>query len=282
MAFLRVLGGAASDFRRHGCTSLAASLAFFTLLSFFPLVFLLLYGIGFFVSQERIGYEFLLNFLQGFLPNLGAQLAEEIKRVASEEIVRWFVLLTFVWFGMLVFYEMDYAINVVFEVAHQRHPFISTIVSIVLLGLVGLLLILSYVVTQVFGLLVLYAPRIGGIDWIAVIANYFLLSYLVPFLLVLMAVTCLYRYVPHRRPAWRHAIVGGLILALLWELAKHLFSLYVQDLTVYSRMYGSLLVVVLFLLWVYYSASLFLFGAAVVHRLQVRKMKAAKKPLWPF
>jgi uncharacterized BrkB/YihY/UPF0761 family membrane protein len=44
----------------------------------------------------------------------------------------------------------------------------------------------------------------------------------------------------------------------------------VQDVIVYyDRMYGSLLVVVMFLLWVYYSASLFLYGAAVVHRLQI-------------
>jgi membrane protein len=283
IAFLRVLGGAASDFRRHGCTSLAASLAFFSLLSFFPLIFLLLYIISFVVSQERIGFEFLLNFLEGFLPTLGAQLAEEIRRLASEQVVHWVVFFTFAWFGLLVFYELDYAINVVFEVSHQRHPLISTVISIVLLGLVGLLLILSYGVSQVFGLLVRYAPRIGSFDWLAVLANYFLVSYVVPFLLVLIAVTCLYRYVPHKRPAWRHAIVGGLILALLWELAKHLFSSYVQDLSVYSRMYGSLLVVVLFLLWVYYSASLFLFGAAVVHRLGARKTKgAAKKMLWPF
>ena len=47
-------------FRRRGCPSLAASLAFFSLLSLFPMVFLLLYGISFIVSQDVIGYQFLL------------------------------------------------------------------------------------------------------------------------------------------------------------------------------------------------------------------------------
>ncbi|MGH7229776.1 MAG: YihY/virulence factor BrkB family protein [Nitrospiraceae bacterium] len=270
IAFFRVLWGAASDFRRHGCTSLAASLAFFSLLSFFPLIFLLLYGISFVVSQERIGFDFLLNFLEGFLPTLGVQLAEEIRRLASEQVMQWVVFFTFVWFGLLVFYELDYTVNVVFEVPLHRHPLISMAVSIVLLALVGLLLLLSYVVTQVLGLMVQHAPRIAGIDVVAVTAHGLLLSYLLPFILVLMAVTCLYRYLPHRTPPWRHAIVGGLVLAVLWEFAKHVFSSYVQDLTVYSRMYGSLIVVVLFLLWVYYSAALFLFGAAIVHRLQAR------------
>ncbi|TAJ32244.1 MAG: YihY/virulence factor BrkB family protein [Nitrospirae bacterium] len=271
IALFRLLYGAAVDFRRHGCSSLAASLAFFALLSFFPIVFLLLYIIGFFVSQDRIGYDFLLNFLQGFLPTLGADLAAEVKRVAGEQIVRWVVFLAFVWFGMLVFHEVDYAINVVFESPRKRHPLISTAISIALLGLVEGLMILSYLVTQVLRLLVDYAPRIGGIDLVAIAAHKFLLSYVLPFALVLAAVTCLYRYLPTKRPAWREAAVGGVVLALLWEFAKHLFSTYVQHLSVYGRMYGSLLMVVLFLLWVYYSAALLLFGAGIVHRLQAKR-----------
>ena len=138
--FFRMLFGAVSDFRRHGCMSLAASLAFFTLLSFFPLVFILLYVIGFFVSQDRIGDEFLLNFLEGFFPRLGAELANEIKRVAAEQVVRQVVLLTFAWFGLLVFYEVDYAVNVAFETQRKRHPLLSVLVSVALLGLLELLL----------------------------------------------------------------------------------------------------------------------------------------------
>lgn len=268
MAFLRLLRSAASDFRRHGCPSLAAALAFFALLSFFPLVYLLLYLVGFFISHERIGHEFLLNFLQGFLPMLGADLAEEVKRVANEQIVRWVVFLAFVWFGMLVFYEMDYAVNVVFETQRKRSPLISSLASLALLGLVEALMVLSYGVTQTLSHLVSYVPRIGGIDLVAVAAHRVLLAYALPFALVLAAATCLYRYLPAECPPWRDAAVGGLVLALLWEVAKHLFGTYVQHLSVYGRMYGSLLVTVLFLLWIYYSAALLLFGAAIAHRLQ--------------
>lgn len=271
MAFLRLLRGAAADFRKNGCTSLAASLAFFTLLSFFPMVYLLLYFIGFIVSQDRIGYDYLLQFFQGFLPMLGANLAEEIRRVAAEQVVRWVVFLAFVWFGMLVFYEVDYAVNVVFGTHRKRSPLISTIASIALLGLVEVQMILSYAVSQVLSVLVSFTPSIGGMDLLAAGAYRLLLTYVLPFLSVLASVTCLYRYLPARRPAWRDAAAGALVLALLWEVAKHLFSNYIQHLSVYGRMYGSLLVVVLFLLWVYYSAALLLFGAAVAHRLQMAR-----------
>ncbi len=274
-SFLKTLWCAAVDFRRHGCGSLAASLAFFFLVSFFPMVFLLLYGVSFVLSHEQVGHEFLVSFFQGFMPNLGPELSEEIKRISQEEVVRLVVFLTFAWFGLLVFIEVEYAVNVVFESPHKRHPLISTALSIALIGLVALLFILSYLVTQILSILISSAPRLGNLDKVALGVHHFLLSYTMPFLLLLLGVTCLYRYLPHHRPAWREALAGGLVLAVLWELTKHLFTNYIQTLAVYGRMYGSLLVVVLFLLWVYYSAVLFLYGAEVVHRLQLKSHPAA-------
>jgi membrane protein len=274
-AIFRVLRGAASDFRRHGCGSLAASLAYFALLSFFPMIFLIFYIIGLFVSRDQIGYDFLLSFLHHLLPSLGTDLALEVKRVASEEVVRWVLFLTFIWFGMLVFYEVDYTINVVFETDRHRHALISTAVSALLLGLVGLLFILSYLFTETMGVLVGYVPRIGGINLFAVAAHQFLLGYVLPFAVILIAVTAVYRYLPPARPPWRDALVGGLVLTLLWEVAKHIFGGYIQGLSVYGRMYGSFLAIILFLIWVYYSAALFLFGAAIVHRMQAEHRHAA-------
>ena len=122
MIVLRFLLDLTRRLSRHGCASLAASLAFFSLLSLFPLVFLLLYGVSFVVSQDVIGEQVLLSFLKGFLPSLGERLAEELHRVSALETVRWAVFLSFAWFGGLVFYELDYALNVVFESTWRRHP----------------------------------------------------------------------------------------------------------------------------------------------------------------
>jgi membrane protein len=267
--FVRALGGALADFRRLGCLSLAASLSFFTLLSLFPTIGLLLYAVSFFVSRDVVWFQFLNNFFHGFLPGAGTALADEVRHVAGEPIVGWGAALAFLWFSGLVFYEVDYAINVVFETARARNALISTLISVGLLGFVQALMIVSYAITQVSDVIVSYAPRMGGIDVMAVAANQFLLGIVLPFAFILVTVTCIYRYLPKDRPTWQQAFAGGLVLAFLWELAKHLFSTYVQDLAVYyDRMFGSLLVVVMFLLWVYYSASLFLYGAAVVHRLQ--------------
>jgi membrane protein len=258
------------SFLRHGCASLAASLAFFSLLSLFPLVFLLLYGLSFVVSQDVIGEQVLLSFLKGFLPSLGEHVVKELHRVSALETVRWAVFLTFAWFGTLVFYELDYALNVVFESAWRRHPLISTGIAVALLAVTGLVLMLSYGATQIVNFLTGYAPRLWGLDLLALAAHDLFLTYTLPFVLAFLTVTGLYRLVPRRRPQWREAMIGALTFSLLWVAAKLLFVTYSNSTyaTVYAHLYGSLLEIVLLLLWVYYSAALLLFGAEVAHLLQ--------------
>jgi membrane protein len=268
MTVVRFLLETSKAFLRQGCPSLAAALAFFSLLSLFPLVFLLLYGISFLVSQNIIGEQFMLSFLKGFLPSLGERLAEELHRISVLEGVRWLVFLSFFWFGGLVFYELDYALNVVFESTQKRHPLISTAISIALLGSTGLLLFISYVATQTITILTAYAPKLWGLDLVALAAHDFHLTYTLPFALAFLTVSLLYRLVPRRRPRWRDAMAGALIFGLLWVAAKLLFVTYGDYATVYVRLYGSLLEVVLLLLWVYYSAGLLLFGGIIAYKLQ--------------
>ncbi|HSB45987.1 MAG TPA: YihY/virulence factor BrkB family protein [Nitrospira sp.] len=270
MSFWRLLLDLAKSFLRHGCASLAASLAFFSLLSLFPLVFLLLYAVGFVVSQDVIGGQVLLSFLKGFLPTLGERLLVELQRVSEMETVRWFVFLSFVWFGTLVFYELEYALNVVFDSTWKRHPLISTAIAVASQGAIGLLLVLSYVATQMVNLLIAYVPRLWGLDLIALAAHDLFLTYTLPFTMAFLSVGILYRYGPRRRPQWREALIGSLTFSLLWVAAKLLFVTYNEYATIYTRLYGSLLEVILLLLWIYYSAALFLFGAVIAHALQQR------------
>ena len=266
----RFLWDLAKSFLRHGCASLAASLAFFSLLSLFPLVFLLLYGLSFVVNQEVVGEQVLLSFLKGFLPSLGEHIAKELHRVSALETVRWAVFLTFVWFGTLVFYELDYALNVVFESTWRRHPLISTGIAVASLAATEFVLLLSYSATQIVNFLTGYAPRLWGLDLLALAAHDLFLTYTLPFVLAFLAVTGLYRLVPRRRPQWREAMIGALTFSLLWIATKLLFVTYITYATVYAQLYGSLLEVILLLLWVYYSAALLLIGAEVSHHLQQR------------
>jgi len=80
-----------------------------------------------------------------------------------------------------------------------------------------------------------------------------------------------YHYVPRRRPRTWAAVIGGILAAILWEIAKQVFRLYIRKVGVYDQIYGPLGVLVAFVMFVYYSAIVFVFGAAYVASLDSRR-----------
>lgn len=80
-----------------------------------------------------------------------------------------------------------------------------------------------------------------------------------------------YRFVPRRRPRVGAALAGAVLASLLWEVAKQLFRVYVQTVGVYDQIYGPLGVLVAFVMFVYYSAVVFVFSGAFVAALDARR-----------
>jgi membrane protein len=81
--------------------------------------------------------------------------------------------------------------------------------------------------------------------------------------LATLVFTLLYAVLPARRVPWRAAIAGGLVAALGFEAAKRGFVLYVTNVPTYQRVYGAVAVLPLFLVWIFVSWIVVLFGAAV-------------------
>ena len=75
--------------------------------------------------------------------------------------------------------------------------------------------------------------------------------------------TLLYAVLPSRHVPWRSALAGGLVAALAFEAAKRGFVLYVTNVPTYQRVYGAVAVLPLFLVWIFVSWVVVLFGAAV-------------------
>ncbi|MDH4114496.1 MAG: YihY family inner membrane protein [Burkholderiaceae bacterium] len=83
-----------------------------------------------------------------------------------------------------------------------------------------------------------------------------------PLLVSGFAYAALYVFVPNRRVAWRDALIGGFIAAILAEIVKGVFGVFVSRGTARS-LYGAFAVLPLFLIWVYLSWYVLLFGAAI-------------------
>lgn len=82
-----------------------------------------------------------------------------------------------------------------------------------------------------------------------------------PFVITWVGLTILYEVVPNRRVRWRDALAGALVVAVLFELSRKGFVLYVRQFANYSEIYGALAAIPIFLIWVYLSWVIVLLGA---------------------
>lgn len=83
------------------------------------------------------------------------------------------------------------------------------------------------------------------------------------FALMALAMTALYRFVPNTRVAWRHALVGGVFVALGLELAKKGLALYLGKMPSFSLIYGAFATIPILLLWIYIVWVVILLGAVI-------------------
>ncbi|AYQ28674.1 MULTISPECIES: YhjD/YihY/BrkB family envelope integrity protein [unclassified Polaromonas] len=94
-------------------------------------------------------------------------------------------------------------------------------------------------------------------DWVPHAIN------LGPAILSAIGFTCLFRFVPNTCVRWRHAITGGLLAGIAFELGKYGFAIYLANVPTYRTIYGSFAPLLAFLVWVYYSWLVTLAAALV-------------------
>jgi membrane protein len=84
-----------------------------------------------------------------------------------------------------------------------------------------------------------------------------------PFLLTWITLALLYVVVPYRHVGWRDALLGAVLAALMFELAKRGFAFYITRFPTYTLIYGTFATMLIFLLWLYVSWMVVLIGATV-------------------
>jgi membrane protein len=91
---------------------------------------------------------------------------------------------------------------------------------------------------------------------------------LMPYALVIGAFTFFYSFIPNVRVRFAPALVGGIAGGILWQSAGWAFALFVASSTRYAAIYSSFAILVLFLIWLYVSWLILLFGADISFYLQ--------------
>jgi membrane protein len=130
----------------------------------------------------------------------------------------------------------------------------------------------------------LFTGYLSGLgDWLPVSVRNLL--DLVEFCLLVACVTGLYYYLPNTRVDWRHALIGGVAVAVGLELAKKVLGLYLAQMPTYSAIYGAFSAVPILLVWIYVAWVVVLLGAVVTASLPEIGRQAKRQadgPGWSF
>ena len=105
------------------------------------------------------------------------------------------------------------------------------------------------------------------------------------FMLLIVGVSALYRYVPNTQVSWRHALVGGLWVTLATEVARYVLTYYLGHMPAYSAIYGAFATVPILLVWIYTAWVIVLVGAVLVASLPSLlsgRLRQPDAPGWSF
>jgi membrane protein len=257
------------SFYEDGCTTMAAALSYFSLLSLFPLLIVLVATLGKILGGSRTAYDWTLSLIQGVVPKFDQRLIEELNRLIRHASYGFWAMAALLWTALQVFVYLERAMTKIFKTASRFGLLRSFWMSLLMLLGTGLLIVVSLLLTFVARGLRKIQMEIGGEDLFHFGSLLPVLIYLIPILLTFAGVTLIYRYLPQNRVRWPHALLGGGMVSLLTEGAKQLFAWYVEEVANLKGIYGSLTAVVLFLIWVYYSSALLFLGAEWVYQLQL-------------
>jgi membrane protein len=266
-AALREAGG---QFYRDGCPTLAAALSFYALLSLIPVLFLVIAVAGYVIGSSHDTYQAVLDWVREFIPHLNDDFTRNLEWVVQNRgRLSWLGLGSLIIAASLVFQATEFALDRVFAVDRRRSFLRSRLLSVcVVLGM-GLVLLFSFYVGVLFHALRAdpdLAPL--GHDLLMPLARGLRIQYLTSVALVVGAFTLSLRVFPHAPVSWREAFIGGCIGAGLWELGRRLFLWYLANLAQFYVVYGSLGALVAVMVWIYMSATIFLYAAEFVVALQ--------------
>jgi membrane protein len=256
----RVFVSSADRFYWDNGFSKAASLAYSSLLSLIPLTALCFGILAAFVSGADHMSAVREFFFKQFVPGSTAldALLPWIEQFSSKlSSLNYLVISTLIATSLLLLNSIEYTLNQVWQVYEARRItdrlaiFCAIIVLLPVFALSG-----YYTSTKVEPLF----------------ADFGLLSGVyhdtLPFFIDLLAFVALYYLVPKAPVRFIPALFGAATASLLFGLAKHWFAFYIVQFSAYERVYESLALIPIFLIWLYVSWSIVLFGAEISYQAQ--------------
>jgi membrane protein len=251
-----------NEWRNDNASQLAAALAYYTAVSVAPLLVLIVVLVGSILGTQRAQEELMAQ-LEGSVGPDGSRflaiVLENAARPTLATVTGIFSALVLLWGSTNLFSQLQSSLNAIWNVEpNPNRGILSTLkdrlLSFLLVIGVALLLLAALILSAVLSALSNAGPDwLPGVDWLWQLLN---VALSLGVLTVLFA--AIFKVLPDAHIAWRDVWLGGAVTAALFTVGNFLLSFYLGNA---GSVYGAVGSVMVFLLWVYYSAQILFLGA---------------------
>ncbi len=262
----------------------AAAIAYYALLSFFPFLLLGLSLLGSVTADEKDRIA-VLTFVFRYLPTQLDFISEQLDAFRQTRgQIGVAGGLGLIWASLGVFGAITSAVNEAWGVEKQRSFWKHRMVSFLMLVAAGSFMIVA--------LLMVTAVQIAEASWFGVMLSRFhwliVLQTLTlrysAVILFIVAIGLIFYFIPNAKTRFRDVWVGAILTGLLWRATFFGFAWYIKHNSRLTMIHGSIAAVVVFLLWVYVSSIILMYGVeftaayARLRRRRPEEMPAAPTP----
>lgn len=238
----------------------AAQSSYFILLSFIPILLLIMTSIRYTPLTEPIVTDALMQIVPEEFRVFVQSIIREVY-TKSEAVVPISAVLT-LWSAGKGILGLNYGVNVIYRVEETRNYLLSrlraTIYMLLFLIMIVVTLVLMVFGNSIQGFLTEHLPVIARMTE-SILNMRTVISLLTMTLVFLM----IYKFLPNRKASFRSQLPGAVISAIAWSGFSLGFSFYMDHFNSFDDMYGSLTMVVLIMLWMYFCMYIILIGAEV-------------------
>jgi len=260
----RIVRDAIAQFMKHNGMQLGAAVAFYTIFSLAPMLVIVTAVAGFIWGERAIEGEIVAQ-VQDTLGEEGAQLVQTVIRGASDvgQGIIAIVLgsIATIVGATVLFAQLKSALNIIWGVKPipgrpVRNVLRDRVLAFLMVLIIGALLILSIVASSVVASVAGHAEDALPVPgWVMSAAQH-----VASLAIITLLFAIILKYLPDINVRWKDVLVGAVVTAILFIIGETLMSRYLAVTTIGSS-YGAAGALIIVLMWVYYSALIFLFGA---------------------
>jgi membrane protein len=279
---LRLIGlaawrGVGELYNSEGLTH-AASIAYYALLSLFPFLLLVLSILGT-LTADTADRDTVVKFVFRYFPRQFDFMTGQLDAFRGQTLrlgVGGFLAL--LWASLGVFNAISSAVNHAWGVERRRSFLMHRFISFLMMLSAGAIFVIALVLAGV--------ARVAPSNWLwgvlernpwfvwltQVSADYGAT------VLLIGCVALLFYFIPNTEMRFRYVWPGAIVTGLLWRGALSAFSWYARDMAAWDKVHGSIAAVVIFLLWIYISAVILLYGVEMTAAYARLRAAAVKHP----